>query len=264
MRKRAGNCEVNDIKQEQTTYCDASSKPFLPPSQNHSNRDTRWKKQKQQPLRWPHMLHSFSEDEEQDKPDAGDAPEPRSPTDDLCHGVLPSGIGFHRPPPLGCLLSPKITAVSHPFAKSRRKDGAPARIKLMTKLDRSTLRYFNDCKEATTASASARFILYIGMGGRAGCPLGASPVMKNWTAFSRSQPGSPAMLGEVSAHTGIGTIDANSSFLPCSHLPGTNSPFSFIGVWQSPHWPMAFTKYSPCAICCCLAPLLPEAARSEE
>src|ERR1035438_10419395 len=98
------------------------------------------------------------------------------------------------------------------------------------------------------------------MGGRAGCPLGASPVMKNWTAFSWFQPGSPAMLGEVSAQTGMGTIDANSSFLPCSHLPGTNSPFSFIGVWQSPHWPMAFTKYSPCAICCCLGPLLPEAA----
>jgi RNA polymerase sigma factor (sigma-70 family) len=34
-----------------------------------------------------------------------------------------------------------------------------------------------------------------------------------------------------------------------------NSPFSSIGVWQSPHCPIAFTRYSPWAICCLLGSL---------
>src|SRR5271156_1066513 len=97
------------------------------------------------------------------------------------------------------------------------------------------------------------------MGGRAGCPLGASPVMKNCTAFSVSHPGRPAMLGEVSAQMGIGMSGANSSFLPCSHLAMTNVPIGVNGVWQSAHWPMAFTRYSPRAICASLL-LVPDAA----
>jgi len=39
--------------------------------------------------------------------------------------------------------------------------------------------YFSDSRYATTASASARFMWYRGIGGRAGCPLGASPVIKS-------------------------------------------------------------------------------------
>src|SRR5208337_94944 len=101
---------------------------------------------------------------------------------------------------------------------------------------------------------------YCGIGGRAGCPLGARPVVKNWMAFSWSQPCSPAILGEASAQLGTGTVEANVSLVPCNHFPGTYSPFSFIGVWQSPHCPITFTRYSPWAICCLLAPL-PGAAR---
>jgi hypothetical protein len=64
--------------------------------------------------------------------------------------------------------------------------------------------YFSDSRYATIASASARFMWYWDIGGRAGCPFGASPVMKNWIAFSWSQPCSPAILGDVSAQLGHG------------------------------------------------------------
>ena len=57
------------------------------------------------------------------------------------------------------------------------------------------------------------------------------------------------MVGEVAAHIGMGTRGANSSFLPFSHWSMTKSPRSFMGVWQSPHCPIAFTRYSPRAIC---------------
>src|SRR5208337_2130150 len=71
---------------------------------------------------------------------------------------------------------------------------------------------------------------------------------------------SPAILGEASAQLGTGTVEANVSLVPCNHFPGRYSPFSFIGVWQSPHCPITFTRYSPWTICCLLA-LLPDAAR---
>src|SRR5271167_1096067 len=79
--------------------------------------------------------------------------------------------------------------------------------------------------------------------------------MKKWIALSWSQPSRPAMLGEASAQLGTGTVEANVSLVPCNHFPGTYSPFSFIGVWHSPHCPITFTRYSPWAICCLLAVL---------
>src|SRR5271157_406784 len=120
---------------------------------------------------------------------------------------------------------------------------------------------FSDSRYATTASASALFMRYCGMGGRGGCPLGARPVISNCTALPWSQPSNPAMLGEASAQLGTGTVEAKVSLVPCSHFPWTNSPFSFIGVWQSGQPATPLTRYSPRAICCLLA-ILPDASRT--
>src|SRR5581483_3529071 len=83
------------------------------------------------------------------------------------------------------------------------------------------------------------------MGGRAGRPLYAIPVMRNLTAASCSQPGRPAMLTDLSAHTGIGTAGLNGSSVPLSHCSLIGSPFSLWGVWQSWHMPMPSTRYLP-------------------
>src|SRR5271157_481828 len=120
---------------------------------------------------------------------------------------------------------------------------------------------FSDSRYVTTASASALFMRYCGMGGRGGSPLGARPVTSNCTALPGSQPSNPAMLGEASAQLGTGTVGAKFSLAPCSHFPRTNSPFSFIGVWQSGQPATPLTRYSPRAICCLLA-ILPDASRT--
>src|SRR5690349_21394391 len=68
--------------------------------------------------------------------------------------------------------------------------------------------------------------------------------MKNFTAASCSQPGSPAMLTDLSAH-GIGTVDLKGSSVPFSHCSLIGSPFSLCAVWQSPHMPIFSTRYLP-------------------
>src|SRR5205823_13840858 len=83
-----------------------------------------------------------------------------------------------------------------------------------------------------------------GIGGRAGSPLYAIPVMKNFTAASCSHPGSPAMLADLSAQ-GIGTVALKGRSVPFSHCSLTGSPFSLCGVWQSRHMPMFSTRYLP-------------------
>src|ERR1700746_566241 len=83
------------------------------------------------------------------------------------------------------------------------------------------------------------------MGGRAGRPLYAVPVMKNLIAVSFSHPGRPAIFTDLSAHTGMDTVGLKSRVVPCSHCSFTNSPFSLRGVWQSPHIPMFSTRYLP-------------------
>src|SRR6516162_557803 len=106
-----------------------------------------------------------------------------------------------------------------------------------------------DFRYATTASASCLFIRYCGIGGRGGCPLGASPVISSPTAFLSSQPGRPAMFTDRSAQLGMGTSGPKNNLVPCSPWSITGSPFSFIGVWQSPQLARPFTRYSPRAIC---------------
>src|SRR5678816_3612685 len=71
--------------------------------------------------------------------------------------------------------------------------------------------------------------------------------MKNFTAASCSQPGSPAMLTDLSAQ-GIGTAALKGSSVPFSHCSLIGSPFSLCGVWQSPHMPMFSTRYLPCSL----------------
>src|SRR5215467_9709342 len=86
------------------------------------------------------------------------------------------------------------------------------------------------------------------MGGRAGSPLYAIPVIRNLMAASFSQPGSPAMLADLSAHTGTRTAGLKGSTAPFSHCSLIGSPFSLSGVWQSAHIPMFCTRYFPRAI----------------
>src|SRR5260370_39356875 len=86
------------------------------------------------------------------------------------------------------------------------------------------------------------------MGGRPGSSLYAMPVIRNLTACSSVHPGNPAMFGVLSAQTGIGAIGLNVSVAPFSTFPGRGSPFSLMGVWQSPHIATASTRYFPRAI----------------
>src|SRR6266849_7034843 len=71
------------------------------------------------------------------------------------------------------------------------------------------------------------------------------PVIRNLTACSSVHPGRPAMFDDLSAQTGIGAIGLNARTAPCSVLPGTGSPFSLRGVWQSPHMPTPSARYLP-------------------
>src|SRR5882724_10991209 len=64
-------------------------------------------------------------------------------------------------------------------------------------------------------------------------------------AASFSHPGRPAIAGALSTHTGAGAIGLKSKVAPFSHCSLTNSPFSFRGVWQSPHRPTSSTRYLP-------------------
>lgn len=98
------------------------------------------------------------------------------------------------------------------------------------------------------ASASGSLKRYLGMGGRLGSPLTATPVMKYRIAAPFSQPGNPAMLGALSTQTGAGSTGLKVRGAPCSHCDWTGSPFSPRGVWQSPHRPTCSTRYLPRAI----------------
>ena len=86
---------------------------------------------------------------------------------------------------------------------------------------------------------------YCGMGGRPGSSLYAIPVIKNLIACSSVHPGRPAILGVLSAQTGIGTIGLNVSVAPFNNFPGMGSPFSLVGVCQSPHLLTPSTRYFP-------------------
>src|ERR1022692_265481 len=67
----------------------------------------------------------------------------------------------------------------------------------------------------------------------------------NLMAASFSQPGSPAMADDFSAHSGMGTIGLKGRVAPCSRCSWITSPFSLCGEWQSPHMPTCSTKYLP-------------------